>query len=255
MEKNNISCFRQKSNTYNNRKGIRRYSPLECIIYSSIILLAIVYYPVYFFEDNIICRYSIIVIITSISTLIELPFLYRLSWNILIKPIIDVSESQIEKGLIPFITAIVILLALYGINYHILRRVNTILDFSKPEIWYFNVKNTYFQTKYSKRSRSRTKHITTTYYVTFPSLIPHKTFTKKISRELYGSLKIDDVLKLTVKSGLFGAPHYEKLSQELEVDSNLFPYYTIFPVREDKAKDLMEEKHKLNIQKGVYKKR
>lgn len=249
-----MSFYTQKSSKYNRPNRSKKYPPFVNLLFTFFIILLFVYGIPELLGDNIIHGYSRIIKISVILTLIEIPFLFQPSLNYIVKPTVEKTKSNEEKQLIPLISLIAIPAIIFGINLQLSKAANMLLDFSKPEIYYFKIIKSYSERETKTNKRGKTS-VYFTHYISFSSLTPGETFTRKISVEESAWLIENDVLKLTVKSGLFGVPYYKKLSHDLEVDSNLFPKNTVFPVREDKAKVLMEEKKQQDIQKGLNEKR
>ena len=172
-----------------------------------------------------------------LMTILEIPVIYYMVWKMILEKIADaISYDENQKALCSFYSKLALPIAFTFLNMIIIENLNQSLDKSKPTKRYLTVTR-----KYSKAmTRSSGDPRTDTHYIDITSWLSNKTFTTRITREEYNNYNVNDVIQATTNSGYFGFSYYTSLRK---IDKSIFPDGTKFPLNEEQALKLIEEKN------------
>ena len=170
-----------------------------------------------------------------LMTLLEIPIIYYIVWKMIIKKIAEVMfYDESEKAQASFFSFLALPIIFTSINMIIIDSLNESFDKSKPVKRYLAVTRTYSQAMHRSRDRrTDTKHMELT------SWVSKGTFSVRITKKEFENTNQNDVFEAITRSGFFGFSYYKSLKK---IDKNIFPPNTTFPLNEDEALKLIEEK-------------
>ena len=128
------------------------------------------------------------------------------------------------------------------LNCGLIYLMNKTFDNSKPIKRYLKVTNKTFHQSYSSKSKNET----ITYYLRLTSWVSDDTYLEKVSKNTYEYFSKNDIVEAVTKSGYYNMPYYVSLNLDSKVDPYLFPPDTKFPLTEDEAKKIIEDRRKLH---------
>lgn len=168
-------------------------------------------------------------------TLLEIPIIYYIVWKMIIKKIAEVMfYDESEKAQAAFFSFLALPIIFTSINMIVIDSLNESFDKSKPVKRYLEVTRTYSQAMHRSRDRrTDTKHMELT------SWVSKGTFSVRITKKEFENTNQNDVYEAITRSGFFGFSYYKSLKK---IDKNIFPPNTTFPLNEDEALKLIEEK-------------
>ena len=146
-----------------------------------------------------------------------------------------------EKKLASFYSFIALPILFTSLNMIIIDNLNLSQDKSKPVKRYLAITNKH----YTVMSRSSDNPRTNSYYIDLTSWLSKKTFSYKVSYSDYNNYKVKDVIEATTHSGFLGLSYYTSLHK---IDRSIFPQDTKFPLDENQAKTLIEEKKQQDLE-------
>ena len=186
-------------------------------------------------SENIIDTNGKVFLFGFILTIVEIPFIYFFVWKNILKNIAEgMSYDEKEIPLCSFFSFIALPIIFTSINMIVIDSLNESFDKSKPVKRYLEVTRTYSQAMHRSRDRrTDTKHMELT------SWVSKGTFSVRITKKEFENTNQKDVYEAITRSGFFGFSYYKSLKK---IDKNIFPPNTTFPLNEDEALKLIEEK-------------
>ncbi len=191
--------------------------------------------------ENLVDTNGKIFIFGLIMTLLEIPLIYYVIWKMILEKIADaMSYEENVKKLCSFLSFIALPIIFTSINMIVIDSLNESFDKSKPVKRYLEVTRTYSQAMHRSRDRrTDTKHMELT------SWVSKGTFSVRITKKEFENTNQKDVYEAITRSGFFGFSYYKSLKK---IDKNIFPPNTTFPLNEDEALKLIEEKKQQNLE-------
>lgn len=168
-------------------------------------------------------------------TILEIPIIYFIVWKKILKIIAEnMAFDEKEIPLCGFFSFLALPIIFTSLNMMVIDSLNESFDKSKPVKRYLEVTRTYSKAMHRSRDRrTDTKHMELT------SWVSKKPFTVRITRKEFENTNPNDVYEAITKSGYFGFAYYESLRK---IDRSIFPDGTKFPITEEQALKLIEEK-------------
>lgn len=186
-------------------------------------------------SENLIETNGKIFLFGFIMTLLEIPIIFYLVWKMILKNIVNAMfYDENEKKVASFYSLLALPIIFTSINMIVIDSLNESFDKSKPVKRYLEVTRTYSQAMHRSRDRrTDTKHMELT------SWVSKGTFSVRITKKEFENTNQNDVYEAITRSGFFGFSYYKSLKK---IDKNIFPPNTTFPLNEDEALKLIEEK-------------
>ena len=183
--------------------------------------------------DSLNTRINLILLIVS---LIESSIIIFFVWKYIIKDIID--DIPDKDYVLLFIMPIMLLIAPYGINSGLIYFLNQKLDSKKPIIRYLKVIDRTISEAGSSRKNKKTYY---NYNIHLTSWRKN-SFKFKCTEDEYNNNKYKrgDTVKIKTSVGYFGMEYY--YNEFTIVENMKFPKGTKFPITEEQALKLIEEK-------------
>ena len=187
-------------------------------------------------SENIIDTNGKVFLFGLLLTIVEIPFIYFFIWKKILKNIAEnMAYDEKEIPLCGFFSFIALPIVFTSLNMMVIDSLNESLDKSQPIKRYLAVTHSYSKAM----SRSRGDHRTDTHYMELTSWISKKPFTVRITRKEFENTNPNDVYEAITRSGFFRFNYYQSLKR---IDKSIFPDGTKFPLNEEQAAKLKEEK-------------
>lgn len=209
--------------------------PSNIFLFSYIIIVTFCIMSEVTMSENLVDTDGKVFMYGLLLTIIEIPVIYFMVWKLVLKHLADVMfYEENDKKLASFYSAIALPIAFIFLNMIILENLNQSLDKSKLVKRYLKVTRTYSQAMHRSRDRrTDTKHMELT------SWVSKGTFSVRITKKEFENTNQNDVYEAITRSGFFGFNYYQSLKK---IDKSIFPDGTKFPLNEEQALKLIEEK-------------
>jgi hypothetical protein len=210
------------------------------VYFITFIISALIFY---IGSTNIIGANSRIFLKALLFMVLESPIIYLVVWKLIINNLGNsYLNDEDEMRSLAFISIIAFPIITLMLNMGLLVTLNKALDKSLPKKRYLSCigKKKYFATNSPKDKKAfKRKKTSFSYDVYYNTWVSDVTITRNVQSNNFDRYQIGDVVSVNTWPGYFGFEYYDNL---IDVDKNLFPDNTQFPLTEDEAKELMEQK-------------
>ena len=227
--------------SYSNEKEMPLYGKIF-LIFGLFYVLSLIFFE-YFNDGTMTSIPWGTVLFTLFISLIESSVLIYFSYLILNKYYSNEMDFNFLNAYFILIEVSVFsIIITQTLNCGLIYLMNKTIDNSKPIKRYLKVTNKTFQQSYSSKSNKES----TTYYLRLTSWVNDGTYLERVSKSTYDYYSKDDIIEAVTKSGYYNMPYYISLNLNSKVDPNLFPPDTNFPLTEEEAKKIIEDRRKLH---------
>ncbi len=204
-------------------------------LYTYIIIIAFSIMTEITISENIIETNGKVFLYGLLFTIVEIPIIYFFIWKKILKNIAEsLAYDEKQIPLCGFFSFLALPIIFTSLNMMVIDSINESFDKSKPEKRYLEVTRTYSEAMHRSRDRRTDRK-----YMVLTSWVSKGTFSVRITKKEYENTNPNDVYEAITRSGFFGFNYYQSLKK---IDRSIFPDGTKFPLKEEQALKLIEEK-------------